>query len=25
LPTFYLEDIAGMADFIVAYLRLRQP
>ena len=24
LPTFYLEDIAGMADFIVAYLRLRQ-
>jgi molybdopterin-guanine dinucleotide biosynthesis adapter protein len=25
LPSFYLEDIAGMADFIVAYLGLRQP
>jgi molybdopterin-guanine dinucleotide biosynthesis protein B len=25
LPTFYLDNIAAMADFIVAYLRLRQP
>jgi molybdopterin-guanine dinucleotide biosynthesis protein B len=25
LPSFRLEDIAGMADFIVAYLGLRQP
>ena len=25
LPSFHLEDIADMADFIVAYLGLRQP
>ena len=25
LPTFHLDDIAGMADFIVATLGLRQP
>ena len=25
LPSFHLENIAGMADFIVAYLGLRQP
>ncbi len=25
LPSFHLEDITGMADFIVAYLGLRQP
>lgn len=25
LPFFHLEDIAGIADFIVAYLGLRQP
>jgi molybdopterin-guanine dinucleotide biosynthesis protein B len=25
LPSFHLEDIAGMADFIVDYLGLRQP
>ena len=25
LPTFHLDDIAGMADFIVAHLGLKQP
>jgi molybdopterin-guanine dinucleotide biosynthesis protein B len=25
LPFFHLEDIAGIADFIIAYLELRQP